>query len=241
MKVILSPLAHLKMKYYIDNIGYEISGVGLVEKRPGGILYVPDLFLIKQEVTGVETTLDEKSLHEFMLEKMQDENFPVENLKLWWHSHVNMAVFWSGVDVATRNTLDTDQGEENWWLSIVGNKKGETKACLDVFQPHRLIMDDIPVEVGGMFELEDAIKLEIEEKVTVKYTQPADKTPSIPPYSNSQDFHGFKGQSRDIDFGDEDYDMPLHDVGDAGFRRTQNGIYLPKKNKKLKKRNNRVL
>ena len=47
MKIVLSALANAKLKYYIECINFEISGIGLVEKREGGILYVPDIFLLR--------------------------------------------------------------------------------------------------------------------------------------------------------------------------------------------------
>lgn len=168
MKVILSNIANLKMKYYIDLIDFEISGVGLVEKLPNKDLYVVDLFLIKQVVSAAETKLDSKAVQDFMIEKMKDETFPMEKLRLWWHSHVNMGVFWSGTDKATMNALDLDLPEDNWFLSIVGNKQGLRKARVDIYAPFRMNVDDLEVVVGEDLELEAQIEAEIQEKVSIE-------------------------------------------------------------------------
>jgi hypothetical protein len=165
MKVILSSLAHLKIKYYINSVNTEISGVGLVEKRDGN-LFVPDVFLFKQKVTGAETKLDVKSVTDFALEKLNIPDFPVENLKLWWHSHVDMGCFWSGTDESTIDGLDLDLKEENWWLSMVCTRDGKRRARIDTYQPFRLTVDELEVSVGEDLDLKESIEKEVEELVT---------------------------------------------------------------------------
>ena len=178
MKVILSTKAHLQYKYYVDLIDYEISGVGLVEKQDGGILYVTELFLLNQTVTGTETRLHKDDVIKFMMEKMEDQNFPMEKLRLWWHSHVNVDTFWSSTDSGTINNLDLDLPEDNWWLSIVANKSGKRRARVDTYAPFRLTVDNINVELGDDLELMEEIANEIEAKVKIN----APVTPQTPIY-----------------------------------------------------------
>lgn len=223
MKVVLSELANRKLKYYIDNIDYEISGLGLVEKREDGSLYVPDIFLLTQEVSGAETDLDPAAVAKFLDDKLQEKiivdgeevDFPVENIKLWWHSHVNMGVFWSGTDSATCNRLDNESPEENWYLSIVGNKRGDRLARVDVFQPHRMWQNEVRIEVEALDPdpLIAEIQAEIEEKVTIRTLQVQSAGQAAKNIVN-QVFNGKK----ELD----------------GWE-NRNGIYLPKKGKKFKK------
>lgn len=218
MKVILSSRAQLQMAYYIANIDYEISGLGIVEKLPNHDMYVTELFLLEQTVTGVETVLDPACLAKFWDEKLQVPDFPIEKVKLWWHSHVNMPVFWSNVDTATIDTLDTEQADENWWLSIVGNKAGLRKARVDIYEPHRMFMDDLSIEMGLDLELKESIIKEIEEKVTVKKAVPVVSTPpgNLAPRER---YWGYEGRD------------------DDDFVETKSGIVVPgnysKKNKKI--------
>jgi len=254
MKVILSPTAHLKMKYYIEEIDYEISGLGIVEKLNNGDLYVPDLFLFEQHVTGTETQLKASDVDKFYDDMLASvpENDPeareemfdkIGNIKLWWHSHVNMGVFWSGTDVATQNSLDIDVDTENWWLSIVGNKKGERKAKLDVYKPHRMFMDDLEIVIGEDPALRETIKAEIEQKVT---------KPAPVVYQNT--YYPSKNGWGKNKYPRKDYrsapmapvpktaDMQnMVDSMNDEYEQEESGIYVPKAGKGLKKSKNKIL
>lgn len=223
MKIVLSALANAKLKYYIECINFEISGIGLVEKREGGILYVPDIFLLKQEVSGAETSLDSQAVAEFINEKILDPDFPIEKIKLWWHSHVNMGTFWSGTDVATIDRLDTEDPEENWWISIVGNKSGSRLARVDVYQPHRMFTNNIPVEVEEDLSLKEDIIKEIQEKVTVTTFQ--SKFPKV----------GAGKKEEETDTNIED------DSGVDNVQLSKHNIYIPRKDKTYKQGNNRIV
>jgi len=170
MKVILSHLADLKLKYYVESIDYEISGVGLVEKKDGDIV-VKDIFLIKQEVSHAETKLNSKAVSDFLIEKCQIEGFPVENIKLWWHSHVNMQTFWSQTDDDTIDGFDQDSKEDNWYLSIVCNKQGHRRARVDIYYPFRVVIDELQISTDEDHDLEKSIKEEVNKLVSVKQNE----------------------------------------------------------------------
>lgn len=247
-------MAHLKMKYYIEEIDYEISGLGVVEKLSNGDLYVPDIFLFEQTVTGTETQLktnDIDKFYETFLTQATEAQTPEEKekifddigkIKLWWHSHVNMGVFWSATDVATQNSLDVDTDVENWWLSIVGNKRGERKAKLDIYKPHRLFMDDLDIVVGEDDTLRESIKKEIEEKVV----KPA---PIV--YQNYKNvFGGGWGKNKwpkDYRSAPKPKTSDMQDMVDKieenkeEYEVVESGIYVPKAGKGLKKSKNRAL
>ncbi len=232
MQVILSPLASLKMTYYIDVIDYEISGLGIVEKLSSGDVLVTDIFLLEQEVTGAETTLDPAALGKFWNEKLNEPDFPVEKVKLWWHSHVDMSVFWSTTDIATIENLDTEQDEENWWLSIVGNKSGDRKARIDVYKPHRMHQDDIDLIVGADMTLKEDIRKEVEEKVTIKQIQTKKKSLVHDIVRNTGLVRGKNGL----------YLPVSHDERDVVVEEEEEvNIYMPLATKKLKKGKNRTL
>jgi len=65
------------------------------------------------------------------------------DLKLWWHSHVNMDVFWSGTDMDTIKQL----GNGGWFLNSVFNLKEEIKTCISMTDPMKLFIDDIPTYI----------------------------------------------------------------------------------------------
>lgn len=235
MKVLLSPLANTKLKYYIENINYEISGLGLVEKLENerGTLYVPDIFLFKQHVSAAQTTIDSDDISKFIEEKWSnDPDFPLEKVKLWWHSHVNMSVFWSGTDTACQDRLDNDQAEENWFLSIVGNKQGHRLAKVDIYQPHRMWVDNIQIEVGEPGLLSQ-IKAEIAEKVETPAALPP--TSFVAPHQRG---FGSRNMFNNV-FPDDNYDddrsvNPAMDSAEEYIPRKNSGIFVPKTSKRLK-------
>ena len=151
-----------KLQAYIDGCKLEISGLGYVSVLSNGDLHVTDVHLLEQECTGGTTELDMAAVGNYMMEhadRMQD-------IHLWWHSHVNMTVFWSQTD----HDNISDLKGMGWLLSIVGNKKGEWKARLDVYTPFRITLDDLPIQiyepVAG--ELHADCRAEIEAKVRLR-------------------------------------------------------------------------
>jgi hypothetical protein len=95
--------------------------------------------------------------------------------RLWWHSHVNFQAFWSGTDTDTIDDFDTEEDKGNWFLSIVGNKKGEYKTRLDVFKPFRYTFEELPVEL----EIDEELDKEIDEEMRAKIKEPP-KPPALP-------------------------------------------------------------
>jgi len=163
MKAFILPEAKQKLDLYVDATTDEISGLGKVIVR-NKKLYIEDIYLLKQESGGSSTELDQESVAEFMTEMMA-RNEPLESLKLWWHSHGTMGVFWSGTDEDTARKFGN-----GWMMSLVVNRKGEYKSRLDVYEPVDLVVDNIELDVALRFneELRERIKAEVAEKVSKK-------------------------------------------------------------------------
>jgi hypothetical protein len=150
---------------YINECSQEISGLGIVERLEDGDLHIKEVHLLNQEVTGGTTDLDEEAVFEFLGAAEKPEE-----IKLWWHSHVNMGVFWSGTDDATIQRF----GGSGWFLSIVGNKKGEYLCRLDVHDPLRIALDNIQVMIYDRPgpDIQDQIRDEIKQRVRMKSYAP---------------------------------------------------------------------
>ncbi len=158
-----------KLDLYIAECGMEISGLGLVHLENDDLI-VDDVLLLKQECTSGTTDIDPEELFRLMSE-MSERGEDTGQIKLWWHSHVNMSVFWSGTDEATVDGF----GATGWFLSIVGNKKGEYLVRLDLYDPIRIGIDNLPLNVyegSKIPDLQDTIRKEIEDKVRRKSYQP---------------------------------------------------------------------
>jgi len=161
-KVSFSLEAYQKLKLYAEHATGEISGLGKIRKEEMRIV-VEDIILLEQEAGHTSTIISLDGMAKVMDKLLEDgEDMP----RCWWHSHANMEVFWSGTDIATIASLDNLQEEDNWWLSVEINKKGEIKARIDVFSPFPGTFDDLDWDIEyGNEELEKAIIDEIEEKV----------------------------------------------------------------------------
>lgn len=161
--VFITMSAKEKLDCYLRLCDEEISGLGTV-LRQNGLFVINDVLLFKQEVTAGSTDLDEETISKFIIQSVMDGH-DVENLKMWWHSHVNGGCFWSSTDNDTANKFNNE-----WMISIVGNKKGEYKVRIDLYSPVRVTVDEIDLQVYYPVskEMTEKIKAEIEEKVKKK-------------------------------------------------------------------------
>ena len=164
---------------YIMAVNYEISGLGelsVVNHIDGVDFVIKELHLIKQVSTGTSTVLDALSIAQLM-GNMMIQKKDLSTLKLWWHSHGTLGVFWSATDVYTIDSFD--DGKKDWMLSIVGNRRQNVLARLDVYRPFRMTFDNIEVVIVPDEDL--YLQAEIEDEVLqkVRYEEP----PKVPvPY-----------------------------------------------------------
>jgi hypothetical protein len=79
--------------------GAEIGGMAIMEEREKGEWWLIDPIILKQEVSGGSTSLDQEELaHYYTDVAMKRKNNPLRYRFLWWHSHHTMGAFWSGTD-----------------------------------------------------------------------------------------------------------------------------------------------
>jgi hypothetical protein len=161
-----------KIGFYVQYAQGEVSGFGKIvrDKEDPSIFHVTDVILLEQQCTGVTTELTQDSQAEFMNELItQGKGDEIGQWRLWWHSHVNMEVFWSGTDDNAIDSLDTGLEKDNFWLSTVFNKKGEVKARIDSYYPIRATVDDVDVTyISNPSKLEKKCEAEVLAKVKPK-------------------------------------------------------------------------
>lgn len=174
MKVIFTPYAHALLREYVEQCQYEISGAGKVIRDEENNFVITDLAVLPQQVTGATTDITSAEMAKFQVELIRKgEN--VGEWYLWWHSHVNMEVFWSERD---KDTMD-DSTDYKRLLSVVTNKRDEYRARLDVYEPERMYMDNLDVEIqlperdAAMVE---RVKKDIADHVTHKTYTPIQNT-----------------------------------------------------------------
>lgn len=120
-KVIIDNQVYRKIMHWVNKSDHEVSGLGIVALEPDGIMRVTHAMLLPQVNTGTSTDIEPEDAAK-MLYKCKD--LPGD-LRFWWHSHVNMEVFWSGTDMDTIKKI----GAGGWFLSTVFNKKREMRTA----------------------------------------------------------------------------------------------------------------
>lgn len=142
--VIISQNALVKMQLFIDNCTDEIGWLGTAI-RQNNIIFIQDVFLFNQEVHAATTEITPEGLSTFAEELLKDPNGMEiwNNIKLWGHSHVNMGVGASGQDDAQMVTFR--EGGHDWFLRIIGNKKGDIRVDLYDYK-NGIIFNDLKWE-----------------------------------------------------------------------------------------------
>jgi hypothetical protein len=120
---------------YVKRCPTEINGFGLIRRTgvDGLTFEVEDIFIIKQRATGHDVEVDETAFMQLMYELTVAEKAHL--LHLQWHSHVQMAAYFSTTDHASIE--ETPRAEGSWLVSLVVNQHGELQARVDWFEPLR--------------------------------------------------------------------------------------------------------
>jgi hypothetical protein len=161
MKIEIDEKVFEKIMYWIDKADFEVSGLGkIVVDREKNIIRVVDAVLIKQEGSSAATELDAASVGKAMFLLKDSPG----DLRWWWHSHVNMGVFWSGTDQGTIKQL----GSNGWFTATVFNKKREFLSAFVQSSPVRVVIADVATRVDKSIYVNEAWDKEYAENVTEK-------------------------------------------------------------------------
>lgn len=121
---------HIPIDVYAEVMGYvlasdiEVSGMGQI-KFIDGVPTVTRVHIVKQTCTGVETELDADALAELEYECEDGIYAKDGELMWWWHSHVDMGVFWSGTDMEAMRQLS----KHGSIIATVFNKKWQLRTA----------------------------------------------------------------------------------------------------------------
>lgn len=164
MKINITEKALKKLRYYVDDCDTEISGLGKVHMTENGF-EIYDIELLQQTVTMINSSIGAEDLAKFMFDKI-NAGESIKDYKVWWHSHVNMESYFSGLD---EQTIEQST-EYPFLISIVSNKRNEDKVRLDIYDPIRLTLT---VELNVILEedkvLKEKCQQEIQEKVKTNF------------------------------------------------------------------------
>lgn len=128
----------------------EISGLGKCEYDPKTNTYtvVHAEVLKQEEQTGGSTVITAEAIGKYMFDTKD-----IGQILWWWHSHVDMAAFWSGTDDACIESF----GKEGGVVATVFNKRGEhlsavrLKANVPILGDIPLRFDKVPTQIVSYY------------------------------------------------------------------------------------------
>lgn len=161
--VYILPEARTKMEIYCNECDKEIGWMGFVKKVPNVGYLITDFVLIKQEVAASTTEIDPSALLELWGQISPEQQ---ADLKIWGHSHVNMAPNPSGQD---DSQMDYFKDGNDWFIRLITNKAKVINITIYDFKAGiEIHSDELITYDTNYIELKKAIKEEIKEKVKEK-------------------------------------------------------------------------
>lgn len=133
-KVYIDAEALERIWHWTDRARGEFSCLGQTTDD----VLVHDVQLFEQVCTSSSTEIDQDALAKFLCTHPAPEK-----VRAWIHSHGTLDVFWSEQDDACIEGL----ANETFLLSIVVNKKRQVKCRVDIWQPMRVTLDDLDVQI----------------------------------------------------------------------------------------------
>jgi len=136
LSVVYDSLTFYKIMHWVEKAGRnEISGFGNVIKE-GSVLKVVDAILLPQKNGAAHTDIEPEAVGkaEYQLRHAKGE------MRLWWHSHVEMQCFWSKTDTDTIEAL----GKHGWILATVFNQHWRNRSAVYIGSGTEVFIDDIP-------------------------------------------------------------------------------------------------
>ena len=180
-EVILSEESWIKMTTYVDLCPDEIAAFGYITPHEEGYMYVDELFLVPQEVSGAEVDFVTNGLPFAVQKAIKDDR--VNDLRFCAHSHVNMGTTFSTTDEDMIDKIGRS-GPIPWFVSAIFNKKGDTNCRIDLFDagvPGLKHVRGISLDIYGEHhaELMDSCLDEIDELVKRKKKDHARRLPPV--------------------------------------------------------------
>ena len=150
-EIYITASAYVKMLELVRQSPIEISWHGLVKRDLETNKYlIYDVLIFPQINSATSTTADEEGFAKWQMNLIMDTDFPIEDLRMHGHSHVNMNVFSSGVDDQYQEDLLHKVEDNDYYIFLIFNKKSEICALLYDYHQHVLFeTKDIFLDVIG--------------------------------------------------------------------------------------------
>lgn len=125
--ITFSAQAYMKIFALVHTHSTEVEWHGVVERTAADAFYIKDILIFPHKVTGA-TVISDQTEYEKWLDTLDNDTFNA--LRFHGHSHVNMGVTPSGVDMTYRHNILNNFGTPSatsdlFYIFLIFNKKGD--------------------------------------------------------------------------------------------------------------------
>jgi len=143
-----TPEAYLKMLMLLKSFETEIGWHGLIRQLDERSWLVYDILVYDQEVTGSTVNTDYEGYGKFLIDLTEEQ---ANHMFFHGHSHVNMGVYPSSVDINHRTELMAASDPDKTWIFQIWNKRGEcSTAIYDI--PNNIMYETKDVDMAVLFD-----------------------------------------------------------------------------------------
>lgn len=166
--VIFTKMAWEKMQLLVKEFDKEVAWHGIAERCEEKDTYlISDIIVYPQEVTGSTVTTDQSKYEEWL---MSHDDDVFNKIRMQGHSHVNMAVSPSSVDLSLYERLLDQLSSDMFYIFMIWNKRGEkTVKIYDIRENILFETADVTVTIKGMEDMTEFLEDAKELVVTKTY------------------------------------------------------------------------
>lgn len=159
--VYFTEMAWTKMQSLIREFDKEVAWHGVAYRGDDPEIddyYITDILVYPQEVSGASVEMDVSKYADWLTENFEDERF--NNIRMQGHSHVNMGVTPSGVDLTHQEAILDQLTDSMFYIFMIWNKSKANNIKIYDMEKNVLFEDkDITYEVlSDGYGIEDFIK-----------------------------------------------------------------------------------
>lgn len=171
-KIFFTEEAWMKMQALVRKFEKEVAWHGVAfrgEDAEKDEYIIKDILVYPQKVTGASVEMDTEEYAKWIEENIEDERF--FDIRMQGHSHVNMGVTPSSVDLAHQEEILYQLSDKMFYIFMIWNKKGDRNIKIyDLAKNVLFETTDIDVEVlNDGYGIDSFIK-EAEEQVKDRVT-----------------------------------------------------------------------
>lgn len=194
--VLFTEMAWQKMQTLVREFDKEVAWHGIAERCNEKDAYlISDILVYPQEVTGATVTTDQEK-YQMWLMSQEDEVF--NNIRMQGHSHVNMGVTPSSVDLNLYESILEQLDEDMFYIFMIWNKRWDkTIKIYDIRENILFETADVTVSVQEEDDGLSAFLKEAKELVVSKVYNYEAIGSTYYGYGAYGNYSGVKGQASD--------------------------------------------